>query len=64
MNEAVLDASTASSGSGAMREADVGAAGSLGTRFEAGKLSVLDPPLVRLEILNVAAPRWGLSERS
>ncbi|HXR30514.1 MAG TPA: type II toxin-antitoxin system VapC family toxin [Solirubrobacterales bacterium] len=59
MNEAVLDASvvlkwfhspgrTASSQHRELRE-----------RFEAGELRVLAPSLLWLEILNVAARRWG-----
>jgi predicted nucleic acid-binding protein len=57
--ECVLDASVLLSWftSGAP---DPGALG-LRAEFEAGELSVLAPPLLQLEVLNVAGRRWGWS---
>lgn len=40
-------------------ERHVDAAHSLRARYEAGELRVLAPPLLWLEIVNVAARRWG-----
>jgi predicted nucleic acid-binding protein len=60
VREAVLDASV-------VLEWFTGAAGTkagvrrLRAKFEAGDLIVLAPPLLNLEVLNVAGRRWGWS---
>ncbi len=58
MNEAALDASVVLKWFHAEGEDHVEAAWELRARFEAGELRVLAPPLLWLEILNVAARRW------
>lgn len=58
MNEAILDASVVLKWFHSEGEEHVDAAHELRERFEAGELRVLAPPLLWLEILNVAARRW------
>ena len=58
MNEAVLDASVVLKWFHSEGEEHLEAARKLRERFEAGELRVLAPPLLWLEILNVAARRW------
>lgn len=60
MRECVLDASVLLS----WFTSDAPDPGSLRLRaeFEAGELSVLAPPLLQLEALNVAGRRWGWTE--
>jgi predicted nucleic acid-binding protein len=58
LNEAVLDASVVLKWFHSEGENHVEAAQELRERFEAGELRVLAPPLLWLEILNVAARRW------
>lgn len=58
MNEAVLDASVVLKWFHSEGEDHVEAARELRQRFEAGELRVLAPPLLWLEVLNVAARRW------
>lgn len=58
MNEAVLDASVVLKWFHSDGEEHLEAARELRERFEAGELRVLAPPLLWLEILNVAARRW------
>lgn len=43
-------------------EAEVGAARSLRAEFRAGRLAVVVPPLLELELLNVAARAWRWNE--
>ncbi|HSE37474.1 MAG TPA: type II toxin-antitoxin system VapC family toxin, partial [Blastocatellia bacterium] len=43
-------------------EENIEAARRLRERFEAGELRALAPPLLWLEVLNVAARRWGWDE--
>jgi predicted nucleic acid-binding protein len=59
LNEAVLDASVVLKWFRAEGEAHREAAQELRERFEAGDLRVFAPPLLWLEILNVAARSWG-----
>jgi predicted nucleic acid-binding protein len=59
LTEAVLDASVVLKWFHSEGEARVEEAQELRARFEAGELRVLAPPLLWLEILNVAARRWG-----
>lgn len=61
MTEAVLDASVVLKWFHGEGEANVDAARRLRSQFEAGELRVLAPPLLWLEILNVAARRWRWS---
>ena len=58
MNEAVLDASVVLKWFHSQGEDHVEAAHELREHFEAGELRVLAPPLLWLEILNIAARRW------
>jgi predicted nucleic acid-binding protein len=58
LNEAVLDASVVLKWFRSEGEENVLAAHELRKRFEAGELRVFAPPLLWLEILNVAARRW------
>lgn len=58
MNEAVLDASVVLKWFHSEGEDHAEAASELRERFEAGELRALAPPLLWLEILNVAARRW------
>lgn len=64
MTEAVLDASVVVKWFHAEGERHVEAARALRHRFETGGLRVLAPPLLWLEILNVAARRWGWTAAS
>jgi predicted nucleic acid-binding protein len=59
MSEAVLDASVVLKWFHSEGEDRVKESRELRTRFEAGELRVLAPPLLWLELLNVAARRWG-----
>jgi predicted nucleic acid-binding protein len=58
LNEAALDASVVLKWFHSAGESHVENALALRKRFEAGELRVLAPPLLWLEILNVAARRW------
>ncbi len=58
MTEAVLDASVVLKWFHSEGEENVEAARRLRERFEAGELRALAPPLLWLEMLNVAARRW------
>jgi predicted nucleic acid-binding protein len=60
--EAVLDASVVLKWFRADRERHHDSARSLRASFEAGQLAVLAPPLLRLEIVNVAGRRWHWGE--
>lgn len=62
MTEAVLDASVILKWFRGKGERHLAAARSLRTAFEAGELVVFAPPLLRLEIVNVAGRRWGWDE--
>jgi predicted nucleic acid-binding protein len=62
LNEVVLDASVALKWFHSEGEDHLEAARALRERFEAGELRVLAPPLLWLEILNVAARRWHWEE--
>jgi predicted nucleic acid-binding protein len=64
MNEAVLDASVVLKWFRSDGERHVEAARALRASFEAGALVVLAPPLLHLEIVNVAGRRWHWSEAS
>ena len=59
MNEAVLDASVVLKWFHSEGEGHVDLARQLRKRFEDGELRVLAPQLLWLELLNVAARRWG-----
>lgn len=59
MNEAVLDASVVLKWFHSEGEEHVDVARHLRAQFEAGELGVLTPQLLWLELLNVAARRWG-----
>jgi predicted nucleic acid-binding protein len=61
LNEAVLDASVVLKWFHAEGEANVEAARDVRSRYEAGELYVLAPPLLWLEIVNVAARNWRWS---
>lgn len=58
MTEAVLDASVVIKWFQSDNERDVTAARSLRAGFQAGTLTVFAPPLLLLEIVNVAGRRW------
>lgn len=58
MREAVLDASVVLKWFHREEEVHAEAAGVLRGDFEAGELRVIAPPLLWLEIINVAARRW------
>jgi predicted nucleic acid-binding protein len=58
LNEAVLDASVVLKWFHAEGESHVEEAREIRSRFEAGDLYVLAPPLLWLEIVNVAARSW------
>ncbi|MDQ2908515.1 MAG: type II toxin-antitoxin system VapC family toxin [Candidatus Eremiobacteraeota bacterium] len=58
MTEVVLDASVVVKWFHTEGEDNVPAARTLRTDFEAGKLSVICPRLLHLEIVNVAGRRW------
>lgn len=62
MTEAVLDASVVLKWFHSKGEQNIEAARRLRERFEAGELRALAPPLLWLEVLNVAARRWGWGE--
>jgi predicted nucleic acid-binding protein len=61
MKEVVLDASVVLKWFHTEGEAKADAAQRLRSQFEAGELRVVAPPLLWLEILNVAARRWRWS---
>jgi predicted nucleic acid-binding protein len=58
LREAVLDASVVLKWFNRGDEVHAEAAGALREAFEAGELRVIAPPLLWLEIINVAARRW------
>jgi predicted nucleic acid-binding protein len=62
--EAVLDASVVLKWFRSDGERHLDLARSLRTTFEAGQLVVLAPPLLRLEIINVAGRRWQWGEEA
>jgi predicted nucleic acid-binding protein len=62
VTEVVLDASVVLKWFRAEGERHVGPARSLRTGFEAGELIIFAPPLLRLEIVNVAGRRWRWGE--
>jgi len=62
VSEVVLDASVVLKWFHSEGEKNVEAARRLRKRFEAGELRVLAPPLLWLEVLNVAARRWRWTE--
>lgn len=64
MTQVVLDASVVLKWFRTEGERHLGPARALRATFEQGQLSVLAPPLLRLEIVNVAGRRWrwGRSE--
>lgn len=62
MTEAVLDASVILKWFRGEGERHLAAARSLRAAFEAGELLVFAPPLLRLEIVNVAGRRWNWDE--
>ncbi|HTK23396.1 MAG TPA: type II toxin-antitoxin system VapC family toxin [Gaiella sp.] len=62
MTEAVLDASVVIKWFRSEGERHVDSARSLRRSFEAGELIVFTPPLLGLEIVNVAGRRWGWDE--
>lgn len=59
MNEVVLDASVVLKWFHSEGEAHGREARRLRERFEAGELRAFAPPLLWLEVINVAARRWG-----
>lgn len=62
MIEAVLDASVVLKWFRSDGERHVDPARALRATFETGQLAVLAPPLLRLEIVNVAGRRWQWGE--
>jgi predicted nucleic acid-binding protein len=62
VTEAVLDASVVIKWFRSEGERHVDDARALRRSFEAGKLIVFTPPLLRLEIVNVAGRRWRWEE--
>jgi len=62
VTEAVLDASVVLKWFRGEGERNLAPARSLRRAFEAGELLVLAPPLLRLEIVNVAGRRWRWGE--
>jgi predicted nucleic acid-binding protein len=62
VTEAVLDASVVMKWFRETGERHVGPARSLRTKFETGNLVVFAPPLLGLEIVNVAGHRWQWAE--
>ena len=62
MTEAVLDASVILKWFRGEGDRHLAAARSLRAAFEAGELLVFAPPLLRLEIVNVAGRRWSWAE--
>jgi predicted nucleic acid-binding protein len=63
MNEVVLDASVVMKWLRAEGERHLEPARSLRSAYERGDLIVAAPPLLRLEIVNVAGRRWRWPER-
>jgi len=63
LRELVLDASVVLKWFRSEGERNAAAARELRDQFEAGELRVAAPPLLWLEILNVAARRWGWSPK-
>jgi hypothetical protein len=59
MRECVLDASVVLDWFSAAQGTSTGGSRRLRLEFEAGDLEVIGPPLIHLEILNVAGRRWG-----
>jgi predicted nucleic acid-binding protein len=59
LNEAVLDASVVLKWFRSQGEERREEALALRRSFEAGELAVLAPPLLWLEVVNIAARRWG-----
>lgn len=64
MTELVLDASVVIKWFRAEGERHVEPARALRSAFETGELFVFAPPLLRLEIVNVACRRWRWDERA
>jgi predicted nucleic acid-binding protein len=64
LNEAVLDASVLLKWFRGEGERHLAAARALRAAFEADELFVFAPPLIRLEIVNVAGRRWGFGEQA
>lgn len=62
MTEAVLDASVVLKWFRGEGEGHLAPARSLRAAFEAGRLVVFAPPLLRLELVNVAGRRWSWDE--
>jgi predicted nucleic acid-binding protein len=62
--EVVLDTSVVVKWFRADGERHLDPARSLRATFEAGQLAVLAPPLLRLEIVNVAGRRWHWDDRA
>jgi predicted nucleic acid-binding protein len=62
VTEVVLDASVVLKWFRADGERHLEPARALRARFEAGQLAVVVPPLLRLEIVNVAGRRWRWGE--
>ena len=62
MNTAVLDAAVVIKWFSAHEERHADAAKALRAAYEAGELVVFAPPLLRLEIINVAGRRWHWEE--
>ena len=62
MIEVVLDASVVLKWFRAEGERHLEPARSLRARFEAGQIAIAAPPLLRLEIVNVAGRRWNWGE--
>jgi predicted nucleic acid-binding protein len=62
VTEVVLDASVVIKWFRAEGERHIEAAQALRASFEAGELIVFAPPLLRLEIVNVAGRRWRWNE--
>jgi predicted nucleic acid-binding protein len=63
VTEAVLDASVVLKWFHSEGEENVEAARRLREHFEAGELRALAPPLLWLEVLNIAARRWRWTEK-
>lgn len=63
MSEVVLDSSVVLKWFRSDNERHLAASRQLRRRFEQGELRVLVPPLLFLEILNVAARKWDWDER-
>jgi predicted nucleic acid-binding protein len=60
VTEAVLDASVVLKWFRAIDEHNVEAARAVRARFEAGEMVVFAPPLLFIEILNIAGRRWHM----